>query len=274
MPMLSVVDQDTTRCIHCDHEVKVPEDTDKDPEDDDSPYARWQLFPEEHAKALFTEEELPSITGFYLCTNSRCCNNESKKNFRLESRIPSLRSNGAFKNISKLNIDKLKAEVAALREARKAALAEGPAAGETQAKAAKTVADEGTSAPAAAEAEAAAVAAEQAAQVAAAAAEKKQEELRADEAAVAAAAEKEQQEATPPPLPSPPLPFLPSLSYPMPQHTRSPAMMIGSGVGEAATLPSIFTHTATRHFKVDTADSYPPADGGVGPGLHIPGGSP
>ena len=274
MPMLSVVDQDTTRCIHCDYDINVPKDTNKDPKDDDSPYARWQLFPEEHAKALFTEEELPSITGFYLCTNSRCCNNESKKNFRLESRIPSLRSNGAFKNISKLNIDKLKAEVAALREARKAALAEGPAAGETQAKAAKTVADEGTSAPAAAEAEAAAVAAEQAAQVAAAAAEKKQEELRADEAAVAAAAEKEQQEATPPPLPSPPLPFLPSLSYPMPQHTRSPAMMIGSGVGEAATLPSIFTHTATRHFKVDTADSYPPADGGVGPGLHIPGGSP
>ena len=121
---------------------------------------------------------------------------------------------------------------------------------------------------------AAAAAVEQEKKAAEAAAEKNQEELRADEAAVAAAAEKEQQEATPPPLPSPPLPFLPSLSYPMPQHTRSPAMMIGSGVGEAATLPSIFTHTATRHFKVDTADSYPPADGGVGPGLHIPGGSP
>ena len=54
--MLSVVDQDTTRCIHCDHEVKVPEDTDKDPEDDDSPYARWYTFPEAQAKALFTEE--------------------------------------------------------------------------------------------------------------------------------------------------------------------------------------------------------------------------
>ena len=44
--MLSVVDQDTTRCIHCDYDINVPKDTNKDPKDDDSPYARWQLFPE------------------------------------------------------------------------------------------------------------------------------------------------------------------------------------------------------------------------------------
>ena len=101
--MLSVQEQDTpthdARCIHCDYAINVPADTEKDPDDDDSAYARWHTFPEAQAEALFTKEELKTTTGFYLCINSRTCNRNYNKNFVLEDRIPSLRSNGSFKHL-------------------------------------------------------------------------------------------------------------------------------------------------------------------------------